>query len=85
MLFTPAVNLCSIYRLDFVCNFFKGTVSTDQGLTKDINTAKFMLRRPIADTQVRLIKITDDPISQIRDNLDVPENQVGEITVKAEG
>ncbi len=85
MLFTPAVNLCSIYRLDFVCNFLKGTVSTDQGLTKDINTAKFMLRRPIADTQVRLIKITDDPISQIRDNLDVPENQVGEITVKAEG
>ncbi len=40
--------------------------------------------RPIADTQVRLIKITDDPISQIRDNLDVPENQVGEITVKAD-
>lgn len=40
--------------------------------------------RPICDTQVRLIKISDDPITQIRDTLLVPENQVGEITVKAD-
>ena len=40
--------------------------------------------RPIADTKIMLIKITDDPISQIRDTLEVPENQVGEITVKAD-
>ncbi len=39
--------------------------------------------RPICDTQVRLLKISDNPITQIRDSLDVPENQVGEITVKA--
>ncbi len=40
--------------------------------------------RPIADTQVKLIKISDEPISQIEDALEVPENQVGEITVKAD-
>lgn len=40
--------------------------------------------RPICDTQVKLIKITDEPITQIRDSLLVPENQVGEITVKAD-
>jgi acyl-coenzyme A synthetase/AMP-(fatty) acid ligase len=40
--------------------------------------------RPIADTNVKLIKISDDPISQIQDTQEVPENQVGEITVKAD-
>ena len=40
--------------------------------------------RPIADTKVMLIKITDGPISQIRESLEVPENQVGEIIVKAD-
>ncbi|MCG8635186.1 MAG: AMP-binding protein [Desulfobacterales bacterium] len=40
--------------------------------------------RPICDTQVRLLKITDEPITQMRDSLLVEENQVGEITVKAD-
>ncbi|MGD9825786.1 fatty acid CoA ligase family protein [Desulfobacter sp.] len=40
--------------------------------------------RPIADTKIKLIKICDEPITQIRDNLEVPESQVGEITVKAD-
>ncbi|MCG8533210.1 MAG: AMP-binding protein, partial [Desulfovibrionales bacterium] len=40
--------------------------------------------RPIQDTQIRLIKITDDPITQIQDKFVVEEKQVGEITVKAD-
>lgn len=40
--------------------------------------------RPICDTQVKLIAISDTPITQMRDNLLVPENQVGEITVRAD-
>jgi len=40
--------------------------------------------RPICDTRIKLIKISDGPITQIRDSLEVPENQVGEITVKAD-
>jgi len=40
--------------------------------------------RPICDTRVELIKISDDPITQLHDKLKVPENQVGEITVKAD-
>ena len=40
--------------------------------------------RPICDTQVKLIKISDDPITQLHDKLKVPENQVGEIIVKAD-
>jgi acyl-coenzyme A synthetase/AMP-(fatty) acid ligase len=39
--------------------------------------------RPICDTQIKLIKISDDPITQFRDSLEVENNQVGEITVKA--
>lgn len=39
--------------------------------------------RPICNTQVEIIKINDGPITQIHDKLKVPENQVGEITVKA--
>ena len=39
--------------------------------------------RPIADTNVKLIKICDEPISRIDDVQEVAENQVGEITVKA--
>lgn len=40
--------------------------------------------RPICDTRVKLIAISDSPITQIRDSLLVPENQVGEITVRAD-
>lgn len=40
--------------------------------------------RPIADTSVKLIEISDEPIKQIQDTREVPENQVGEITVKAD-
>jgi len=40
--------------------------------------------RPIGDTRVELIKISDDPITQLHDKLKVPEKQVGEITVKAD-
>ncbi len=40
--------------------------------------------RPICDTNVCLIKITDTPITQIRDSLLVSDKQVGEITVKAD-
>jgi acyl-coenzyme A synthetase/AMP-(fatty) acid ligase len=40
--------------------------------------------RPICDTRVELIKISDDPITQLQDRLKVPEKQVGEITVKAD-
>ena len=38
--------------------------------------------RPILNTQVRIIKITDDPITQMRESLLVENKQVGEITVK---
>ena len=40
--------------------------------------------RPICGTRVELIQISDDPITQLHDKLKVPENQVGEITVKAD-
>ncbi|MFN2436155.1 MAG: fatty acid CoA ligase family protein [Desulfotignum sp.] len=40
--------------------------------------------RPICDTNVCLIKITDTPITQIRESLLVSEKQVGEIAVKAD-
>ncbi len=40
--------------------------------------------RPILNTQVRIIKITDEPITQMRDDLLVEDKQVGEITVKDE-
>lgn len=40
--------------------------------------------RPIGNTAIRLIKINDHPITQMRDSLLVPENQVGEITVQAD-
>ncbi len=40
--------------------------------------------RPICNTQIKLLKITDDPITQIQDRLEVPQKQVGEITVKAD-
>lgn len=38
--------------------------------------------RPICDTEVKILKITDDPITQIHDRLLAEENEVGEITVK---
>ena len=40
--------------------------------------------RPINDTRVRIITITDDPITQMKASLAVPEKQVGEITVQAD-
>lgn len=40
--------------------------------------------RPIADTQVKLIKISDEPITRIQDLIEVPENHVGEIAVKGD-
>jgi olefin beta-lactone synthetase len=40
--------------------------------------------RPICDTRVKLIKISDDPITQLHDRLNISENQVGEIIVKAD-
>ncbi len=40
--------------------------------------------RPINTTTIRLIKISDDPITHLRDSIVVPENQVGEITVQAD-
>lgn len=40
--------------------------------------------RPICDTKVCLIKITDGPITQLRDSLLVSDKQVGEITVRAD-
>ena len=40
--------------------------------------------RPICNTQVKLIKISDEPITQLQDKLKVAENQVGEIIVKAD-
>jgi acyl-CoA synthetase (AMP-forming)/AMP-acid ligase II len=40
--------------------------------------------RPIGNTAIKLIKINDHPITQMRDSLVVPENQVGEITVQAD-
>ncbi|NWH06311.1 fatty acid CoA ligase family protein [Desulfobacter latus] len=40
--------------------------------------------RPIENTKVKLIEISDEPITQIQEIQEVPENQVGEITVKAD-
>lgn len=40
--------------------------------------------RPIENTAIKLLKIIDDPITQMSDTLVVPENQVGEITVQAD-
>lgn len=40
--------------------------------------------RPIGNTAIKLIKINDNPITQLRDSLVVPGNQVGEITVQAD-
>ena len=40
--------------------------------------------RPICNTRVCLIKITDEPITRFTDSLRVPEKQVGEITVQAD-
>ena len=39
--------------------------------------------RPILDTSVQIIKITDEPISQLRDIHILKESEVGEIIVKA--
>ncbi len=40
--------------------------------------------RPICDTQVHIIEISDQPINRFRESLLVPPRQVGEIIVKAE-
>ena len=44
----------------------------------------YCIGRPICDTRVKLIKISDDPITQLHEKLKVHENQVGEIVVKAD-
>ena len=40
--------------------------------------------RPICSTRIELIKISDDPITQLQDRLKVDKNEVGEIIVKAD-
>ena len=40
--------------------------------------------RPICDTQVEIIKISDEPITQLHDKVKEPDGQVGEIAVKAD-
>jgi len=40
--------------------------------------------RPICDTRVEIINISDDPITQLHEKLKAPEKQVGEIIVKAD-
>ncbi len=40
--------------------------------------------RPICNTRVEIIRITDNPITQIHDTIWAPEKQVGEIMVKAD-
>ncbi|MFH2091212.1 MAG: fatty acid CoA ligase family protein [Pseudomonadota bacterium] len=40
--------------------------------------------RPICTTRVEIIKISDAPITQLHDRLKASENEVGEITVKAD-
>ncbi len=40
--------------------------------------------RPILNTDIRIIKITDDPISQLRESHFLGKNDVGEIIVKAD-
>ncbi len=38
--------------------------------------------RPICNTKIKLIKITDKPITHLEEKLEVPESQVGEIIVQ---
>lgn len=54
--------------------------------TKQLSEQGFgmCIGRPLCNTRVKLITISDSPITQIRDSLLVPENQVGEITVRAD-
>lgn len=40
--------------------------------------------RPICDTQIKIIKITEEPITQFHEKLILPLTQVGEIIVKAD-
>jgi len=40
--------------------------------------------RPICDTKIDIIKISDDPIIEFDEKLKLPENQVGEIIVQAD-
>ena len=40
--------------------------------------------RPICNTKIKLIKITDKPITHLEEKLEVPEGQVGEIIVQAD-
>lgn len=53
--------------------------------TKELSEKGFgtCIGRPIDDTQIRLISISDDPIKQWSDDLVVPENEIGEIVVKS--
>jgi olefin beta-lactone synthetase len=40
--------------------------------------------RPISGMEVRILRITDDPIPSWRDGLEVPAGEIGEITVRGE-
>ncbi len=53
--------------------------------TKSLSEKGFgtCIGRPIRDTLVKIIRITDDPITQLRDTHELPENEVGEIIVKS--
>ena len=62
-------------------HWLRGDLVRDQKLSE--KGFGMCVGRPICDTRIKLIKISDDPITQIRDTLEVEENQVGEITVKA--
>ena len=39
--------------------------------------------RPIGEATVKLIRISDDPIARWEEDLEVPDGEIGEITVKA--
>ncbi|MBW2218895.1 MAG: AMP-binding protein [Deltaproteobacteria bacterium] len=53
--------------------------------TKELSEKGFgtCVGRPINDTEIRLIKINDEPIENWSEDLMVPENEIGEIIVKS--
>ncbi len=53
--------------------------------TKELSEKGFgtCVGRPINDTEIRLIKISDKPIKNWSEDLVVPENEIGEIIVKS--
>ena len=53
--------------------------------TKDLSEKGFgtCVGRPINETEIHIIKTSDDPIEEWSDDLLVPENEIGEIVVKS--